>query len=130
MTYFEKIRVDTSVKANENFDKEPSAAGFPIQLNLWYSKNDELTAKLKATVSGMSKECARFRKDTSKTKYSTMCDIYFKDADSLNKFIKRGMSNIDMVENKVMGSEKKIYPYMLLDAAREIVREGRAGQRA
>lgn len=35
-----------------------------------------------------------------------------------------------MVENKVMGSEKKIYPYMLLDAAREIVREGRGAQRA
>ncbi len=130
MTHFEKIRVDTSVKANENFDKEPSAADFPIQLNLWYSKNEELTAKLKATVSEISKECARFRKDTSKARYSTMCNIYFKDADSLNKFMKRSMSNIDMVENMVMDSQKKIYPYMLLDAAREIVREGRAGQRA
>ncbi len=81
-----KLRVDTHIQSNENFDKEPYSKDFPIQLNLWYAKNDELTAHFKKVATELSKDNVRFRRDSSKAKHNYLCDIYFKDTDTLNVF--------------------------------------------
>lgn len=125
-----KLRVDTHIQANGNFDKEPCARDFPIQLNLWYAKNDELTAHFKKVAAELSKENVRFRRDSSKARYTYMCDIYFKDADSLNTFIRKAINNIDMVQEQVLGGEKTVYPFMLMSEAREIIKQSRGAERA
>ncbi len=125
-----KLRVDTHIQANENFDKEPYAKDFPIQLNLWYAKNDDLTAHFKKVAVELSIDNVRFRRDSSKARYTYMCDIYFKDADTLNAFLRKTMHNIDMVEEKILEGEKTIYPYMFLDKARKIIEQSRGAMRA
>ena len=125
MVAFEKFRVDTDIRANTNFNKEPLAKDFPIQLNLWYGKNDDFTAKLKNTVDELSKSNVRFRKDSSKAHYSYMCDVYFKDVDTLNAFLKKAMSDVEMVQKKLLDDDKTIYPFMLLKEGREILQKNR-----
>lgn len=130
MVKSEKFRVDTDIRANTNFDKEPLAKDFPIQLNLWYAQNDELTAKFKTTAAELPKENARFRRDCSKARYSYMCNVYFKNVDCLTTFLKKAMTDVEMVQHKVSGFDTVIYPYMLLDKAREIIGQVRGQQRA
>ena len=125
MVAFEKFRVDTDIRANTNFNKEPLAKDFPIQLNLWYGKNDDFTAKLKNTVDELSKSNVRFRKDSSKARYSYMCDVYFKDVDTLTAFLKKAMSDVEMVQKKLLDDDKTIYPFMLLKEGREILQKSR-----
>ena len=103
MVVSEKFRVDTDIRANTNFNKEPLAKDFPIQLNLWYGKNDDFTAKLKNTVAELSKANARIRKDSSKARYSYMCDVYFKDVDTLTAFLKKAMSDVQIGTRKNIG---------------------------
>lgn len=121
----EKFRVDTDIRANTNFNKEPLAKDFPIQLNLWYGKNDNFTAKLKNTVAELSKSNVRFRKDSSKARYTSMCDVYFKDVDTLTAFLKKAMSEVQMVQEKALEGEVTIYPLMLLKEGREILQKNR-----
>ena len=119
----EKFRVDTDIRPNTNFNKEPLAKDFPIQLNLWYGKNDDFTAKLKTVAAELSKSNARFRKDSSKARYTYMCDVYFKDVDTLNAFLKKAMGNVQMVQEKALEGETIIYPFMLLKEGREILQK-------
>lgn len=121
----EKFRVDTDIRANTNFDKAPLAKDFPIQLNLWYGKNDDFTAKLKNTAAEFSKANARFRKDSSKARYTYMCDVYFKDVDTLTAFLKKAMGDVQMVQKKLLDDDQTIYPFMLLDKGREIMQKSR-----
>ncbi len=125
MVAFEKFRVDTDIRANMNFDKEPLAKDFPIQLNLWYGKNDDFTAKLKNTAAELTKSNVRFRKDSSKARYSYMCDVYFKDVDTLTAFLKKAMSDVQMIQEKALDGEATIYPFMLLNEGREILQKNR-----
>lgn len=125
MVAVEKIIVDTDIRPNTNLDKEPLAKDFPIQLNLWYGHNDSFTSKLKAVAAELSKANARFRKDSSKARYTYMCDVYFKNVDALNAFLKKGMSNVEMVQKKLLDDDQTIYPFMLLDKGREIMKKNR-----
>lgn len=125
MVVLAKFNVDTDIRANTNFDKAPLAKDFPIQLNLWYGKNDDFTTKLKNTADELSKANVRFRKDSSKARYTYMCDVYFKDVDTLTAFLKKAMSDVQMVQKKLLDDDKIIYPFMLLDKGREILQQNR-----
>lgn len=129
MVAIKKIIVDADIRPNTNLDKEPLAKDFPIQLNLWYGHNESFTSKLKAVAAELSKATVRFRKDSSKARYTYMCDVYFKNVDALNVFLKKGMSNVEMVQKKLLDDDQIIYPFMLLDKGREITQRGRGVMR-
>ena len=71
----------------------------------------------------LTKENVRFRIDSSKARYALMCDIYFKNADTLNALLNRALKNINIMQEKILESEKTVYPFMLMSEAIEIIKQ-------
>ncbi|MBL7815396.1 MAG: hypothetical protein JNL70_10305 [Saprospiraceae bacterium] len=59
-----------------------------------------------------------------------MCDVYLKDVDTLTAFLKKAMSDVEMVQRKALEADETVYPFMLLDKGREITQRGRGVMRS
>lgn len=91
-------------------------------MHLIFAKvNRHLADEIKELTKNIPKDDFRYRKNESKYAGISI-NIYLKNADNIRP-IANGLKDKALFRDQAIGDDQPVYPYQLLDKAREIIKE-------